>query len=426
MSAAVALARTILLCGRVVPDASPEAIVQALTSTHAAIIVDEANLASGACQSAVVTFAQLVMQMGGSVRLVGPDAPLFGAQPPWIGDRLGAVLEELATEAVPGVSFAFAAEAEPYDVVFVFGDSPCRAESGWRVTASRWRGSIQPIGEPGTRWTGEFPIGGLAAATLAAAETFKSAMRALGPVGPHVAELALAVRASVALAEGDAPVPASLGRVDCVSGGAIVQAALHALMRAPGLTASVRVIEPERFDLTNVNRYALGRRSQVDMLKTAILSGCSTRLFTIVGQPVRFEAGTKSALLPFAPIVIVGTDTIPSRWAVQSEHPQWLVVGATSEFMAMASEHDGSEGCAGCVHPVDDGVHVDIPTVSFVSYWAGLLVATRVLLRTASAATAESRKVVELSGLRLDGPWSQVRYVNARSSRCPLAAIHAT
>lgn len=268
-------------------------------------------------------------------------------------------------------------------------------------------------------------MGALAAATLAAGETFKYAMRTLGAVGPHVDELASAVRASVALAHEDAPAPADLGRVDCVSGGAIVQAALHALLRVLALGASVRVIEPEPFDLTNLNRYGLGRRSQAGMPKTAILNGCSAGAFTIAGEAVRFEERTRAGLLPFAPIVIVGTDNVPSRWAVQSERPPWLVVGGTSEFMAMASEHDGSEGCAGCVHPDDDGVHMDIPTVSFVSYWAGLLVATRVLLHAANAATSESRKIVQLFGLRLDGPVGQLRFVNARSSRCPVGCARA-
>jgi hypothetical protein len=46
----------------------------------------------------------------------------------------------------------------------------------------------------------------------------------------------------------------------------------------------------------------------------------------------------------------------------------------------------------------------DIPSVSFVSYWAGLLIATRVLLNAPSVATAETRKVVQSFSLRPDRP----------------------
>jgi hypothetical protein len=403
-----------------VPHATSEAIAQALSSTWVTVIVDAQNLASSACQSAIVTLAQLAMQMGCSVRLVAPDVPLRLAHPPWRGDTLAAVLEDLASDSVPGVAFESARGPECPDVVFAFGDTPCRTEDGWRVTGSRWRATIQPIGAPGARWTSDFPMGGLAAAAVAAGEAFKTAMRRLGPTGPHVAEVAPAVRASVALAPDDAAAPDTLGRVDCISGGAIVQAALHALRLIPRIAATVRVVEPESFDVTNLNRYALSRRSQVGIAKSAILSRCSDGLFTISGETARFDEHNRTALLPLAPIVIVGTDNVPSRWAVQREHPRWLAIGATSEFMAMASEHDGTEGCAGCVHPIDDGVHVDIPTVSFVSYWAGLLVATRVLLHAANTATAESRRIVQLFGLRLDGPLGQVRYVNARSRQCAI------
>jgi hypothetical protein len=49
MSAAQALARTILLYSRVVPDAASEAFVRPLTSRQVAIVVDAKNLASGTC-----------------------------------------------------------------------------------------------------------------------------------------------------------------------------------------------------------------------------------------------------------------------------------------------------------------------------------------------------------------------------------------
>jgi hypothetical protein len=35
-----------------------------------------------------------------------------------------------------------------------------------------------------------------------------------------------------------------------------------------GLTAAMRIIEPETLDLSNLNRYALARRSMVTLSKT--------------------------------------------------------------------------------------------------------------------------------------------------------------
>jgi hypothetical protein len=420
MSVETALDRTVRLCRYVVPDAAPAAIITALTATTVTIVADRANLASGACQSAVVTLAQLVMQLGCSVRLVAPAVTLRVRQPPWRGDTLRAVLQDMAAESVPGAAFASMEASDVSGEVFVFGDAPWPGAEGWRVGATRWVGAIHPLSEKVARWTEDFPIGGLAAAALAAAEAFKRAMRTLGPTGPHLDELAPVHRATVALGDEATPAPSTLGRIDCVSGGAIVQAALHALMRVPALAANVRVIEPERFDLTNVNRYSLGRRSQVGVLKVDILAGCAASPFVVTGDAARFDEETAAALSPLAPCVIVGTDNVPSRWAVQNARPEWLVVGATSEFMAIVSEHDGSGGCAGCAHPDDDGVHVEIPTVSFVSYWGGLMVAARVLRHAAGAVTNESAEIRLLFSLRQDSPDGEIRYTNVRSPRCPL------
>lgn len=425
MNTTAALNRTVLLCRYVVPHASAEAIVDALTTTTVAIVADASNLASGGCQSAVVTLAQLVMQMGCSVRLVGPDVSLCVEQPPWRGAKLTDVLRDMAADSVPGATFAIVDWPGDTDVVFAFGDAPCWAPRGWRLGATRWSGAIQPVEDRAARWTETFPIGGLAAATMAATETFKTSMRALGPSGAHVDELAPVRRATISLGDEVTPAPSDLGRVDCVSGGAIVQSTLHALRRVPLLFAAVRVIEPDLFDLTNLNRYALGRRLQVGELKTDLLASLSTPMFTISGEAVRFDEQSAPTLAPLAPRVIVGPDNVPSRWAVQREQPQWLVVGATSEFMAMTSEHDGSEGCAACAHPFDDGIRAKIPTVSFVSYWAGLMVAARVLRHAVGVASSESGEVSLIASLRLDLPFGAMRYANARSAHCPLSCSNA-
>ena len=42
--------------------------------------------------------------------------------------------------------------------------------------------------------------------------------------------------------------------MDLISGGAITNAALYALLRIPEITAAIRVIEPETLDLPNLNR----------------------------------------------------------------------------------------------------------------------------------------------------------------------------
>jgi hypothetical protein len=427
MTPAAALDRTILLCRYLVPDASDESIVDALMSTTIAIVVDAANVKSDACQSAIVTLAQLGMQTGCSVHLVGPDVILRHTQPPWHGATLGAVLADIAANSIPGVTFGEVEQPDPSDLVFVFGDTASAATDGWRVSARRWTGWIEPVETDGSCWHGDFPIGGLGAAALAATEAFKCAMRRLGPKGPRVDELLPARRAIIRLGDEATPTPAALGRVDCISGGAIVQAALHALLRVRRLTGDIRVVEPEVLDLTNCNRYALSRRSQVGHLKVDILAQCSSSSVAIRGTVTRLEERTAGLLEPLAPIVVVGTDNLPSRWDTQKMRPRWLVVGGTTEFMAMASEHDGTGGCARCVHSHDDGVRATIPTVSFVSYLAGLTVCARVLQHAAGHDGEHHADVSLLFSLRQDLARGTLHYPNLRSPGCPLCrpAHHA-
>ena len=420
-----ALDRTIRLCRYLIPDASDEAIAGALMSTTVALVVDSANASSLACQNAIVTLSMLAMQMGCSVHIVGPDPVLILPQRPWRGATLSAVLADMAGNTVPAVAFAFKGHPGPEDVVFAFGDTATDVRHGWRVCATPWTGRIQPLELGGALWRADFPVGGLAAATLAATEAFKTAMRKLDPKGPRADELRAAREATVCLGDDSASVPPSLGRTDWISGGAIVQAALYVLLRVNSLEGQARVIEPQDLDVTNCNRYALSPRSQVGYAKVEILAGCSSSDLVITGVKTLFDETTVTGLAPLAPVVVVGTDNVPSRWTAQDADPRWLVIGATSEFMAMVSEHDGTGGCAGCVHGYDDGVRATIPTISFVSFWAGLLVAARILHHAAGRAWGHSGDVTLLFALRQDAARATLHYPNARRASCPLCARRA-
>jgi len=161
-----------------------------------------------------------------------------------------------------------------------------------------------------------------------------------------------------------------------VSGGAIIQAALYALSRIPDARGDIRVIEPEVADLTNLNRYSLLRRSRTASLKAVDLAEMGLAGFRVEPITERYDAAFRERLGPPAPAVLVGVDDIPSRWEVQAARPLWLGVGATTHYSAMSSYHVAGLGCARCLHPTDEPGGGPIPTVSFVSHWAGLWLAS--------------------------------------------------
>jgi hypothetical protein len=60
---------------------------------------------------------------------------------------------------------------------------------------------------------------------------------------------------------------------------------------------------------------------------------------------------------------------------VQQAKPEWLIIGATGHWSAMASFHSEGLACARCLHDKDDPDNGLIPTTACVSFWAGLLAA---------------------------------------------------
>jgi hypothetical protein len=66
---------------------------------------------------------------------------------------------------------------------------------------------------------------------------------------------------------------------------------------------------------------------------------------------------------------------------VQEEWPEQLFVGATNDHEALLTTHHPGGPCAGCAHPdpLPNTGDEFIPTISFVSFWAGLLQACALL-----------------------------------------------
>jgi hypothetical protein len=418
-----AMSRTLLLCRDFIPqDITDAQLVDAFAAHTVEIVVDERNLESSACQSAIITFAQQLQAMGVAVNYNGPDTNLAAIQPPWSAVTLYGALRELASDGLPGSQITPGRSGSLHRSVFVFGDTHCAARNAWRLSATRFSGTVARAHESAPRWTERFPLGGLAAVTAAAAEPFKAVVRGIVSHSRVNAEqLAPVDTVRVLLAPDDVDINVSFGEVDCISGGAIIQAALHALLRLPSASGKIRVFEPQDLDLSNLNRYPLARRSGVDSPKIIGLQNCSTAALRITGVPSQYDEDL-SAAMTLADKVLVGTDNVQSRWLAQGAAPGWLGIGATSHFQAMASEHGPSVrgGCGGCAHPINDNVVATIPTVSFVSYAAGLMLAARLVRHNSGRATEAAKQAMSLLALRLDTKYGQWAHGVTINDDCPV------
>lgn len=403
-----ALSRTLLLLRDHFPTTvSDNALGDALQSVRIAVVGDRSNLRNEGAQHALVTTALLAARAGATVHVAVPDMPLVGVHPPLEGPSLGTSLLGALDDLLPGVHGVHGLPRQALDLAVLIGDTRWsgRAERIVRLQGDDWAGEV--TSGPGCRWlNAPSPFGALAAAGLAAGEAFKTAAARLSRHATHAKQFntlfAPSAEATVRVAPPGTPPPIpTLGAMDAISGGAIVQSAIYALARIQGCKGVIRVFEPDGNELSNLNRYALLRRSKVGIAKAVDLA--SQQFGGLQVQPVvdRYDAALR-AVTRHAPYVLVGVDDIPSRWEVQGAWPSWLGVGATSHYSMMVSYHVRGLGCARCLHPRDDPAPGPIPTVGFVSHWAGLWLAALVARDPIRARPSANEQSVYFTPLRSD------------------------
>jgi len=364
-------------------DRDPQ-IIDGLRATTVRIVSDAANLRTPAGQTLLVSLYSQLAMTGLTVDVDVANVELLVPQPPLRDDlRLVDALEDYSDDLLPE-GFSRSTARSP-DLTFVLGDSPFRG-AAVRIGAADNCALVTYDSAADVRVSGEEPFGAIAAAAAGCAEAVRWAV-------PLIAEDLSIDRATlpkawlpsvvrrIDLDLGEIARSRLTGTVDVLSGGAITNAFLYTMLRVHGSSGlRLRVVEPERLDLSNLNRYALARRRFVGELKTTMLETYSTPSVVIEGVPMRLDFSNAVSLEPWASRVIVGVDDIPSRWCIQERAAtSWLAVGATSHDYVLVSEHAPDQPCAGCAHPSDEQVAGPLPTIGFVSLWAGLMLTRRLL-----------------------------------------------
>lgn len=406
------LDRTLLLMrDDLVAEIDDATLVAALTTTDIVLVGDSRNLASHAAQCAYVTAALLMARSGHCVHLVAPDMPLVGAQPPLRGQHLISALLEIENDMLPGIGFSVGWPRGQAALAVCFGDSLPRytAQRIISVNATAWSADLGPVATAHPWLEENWPCGALAAGALASTEAFKAAMHGLRRFAKDEALFdaffAFTDHVQLSLAPPDAPRSARLGKFDVVSGGAITNGVLYLLARLLGVEGRGRIVEPEAGDYSNLNRYVLLRQTAVGQPKGDVLKSLMPSRLQLLAIPARYEGGQMEELGEFVPNILVGVDDIPTRWEVQAQNPRWLGIGATTHWAAMASYHQHELACARCLHPRDDPANGPIPTVAFVSFFAGLALACYFLRAIAGEQISVAEQYTYFSPLRPEKVW---------------------
>jgi len=425
MNALEQLDRTILLCrDHVAETISNEEVCQILQSTQILCVSDTTSMSSHSGQTAIATLVSLLNRMGMQVGLDIPDVPMLLPQPPLLGPSLVRALTASSETLITGAKVRGDSDFSP-DIIFSLGDVKPNPEhaASWRLSGNDWYGALAMEGvlQP-QPWTAQWPVGGMVSAALAANEAFKFAMRRMSLRNPSD-KVFFEPSRFCHWDFGHLPLPkeiVDLGRVDIISGGAISQACLYALMRLPNIQMRGRVFDDDLTGPSNLNRNMLTLGSDVGSLKVhTIAERCGPKL-ELHPIPHRFTRQSPN-VNKLAPRVLVGVDDIPSRWNVQRNAPGWVAVSGTSHFSVSSSSHSAGSACSGCLHPVDDLAAANqIPTVSFVSFWAGLAMAVRLLREAIGSPYYLDRQHLWLTPLRMDQPHAAMWLPVPPHQDCPV------
>jgi hypothetical protein len=427
MTAVEQLSRTILLCRDYVEDGlSNEEIRDCLQSVRVLCVSDMRNLSSHSGQTALVTLVSLLNRMGMQVVLALPEVAMLSAQPPLSGSSLREALIASSETLVPGATVREDCNVNP-DVILALGDTKIdiAPEFSWRLSGGDWFGDLimEECGRSAA-WTSTLPVGSMASAAMAANEAFKFAMRRLRlrdeahQIYFYPSRFCTWDFAVEWPEEG-----VDLGEVDFISAGAICQAALYVFMRLPKVRLRGRVMDADLTDAPNLNRNMLTIGTDVGSPKVHVIArrcGAKLQIDPVLG---RFGEGGLDGRL--APRVLVGVDHIPSRWEVQRHASGWVAVSGTSHFNISSSSHGPGEPCSGCLHPIDDDGVGPVPTISYISFWAGLGMAVRLLREALSVPYPRDRQHLWLTPLRMDQSHAAMWLPVAPRRDCPVRCLSA-
>lgn len=151
--------------------------------------------------------------------------------------------------------------------------------------------------------------------------------------------------------------PAGLAQVAFVGLGAVGNGALWALGRHEKVQGEVLLVDDERVELSNLQRYVLTTRHDVDLPKTKIAERALSRTaLTVRGFAVELArfADQFGETFP-VPTLAVSVDNIEARRAAQALLPR-LVVNAFTGMRSLGSSWhrlDSNRACLACLyHPI--------------------------------------------------------------------------
>jgi hypothetical protein len=406
-----AMTRTLDLLVELLGSDRREAIDRRLASARVRLMVTAADLADGRTQAAVYVLTSLLVRSGMSLEADLAHVVRRVDLPGLTGDDFATGLAAVVPRMLAGAEIR--GPTPNPDAILAFGS--VRVDSTPVVIRLSANGSTASVGRghrASGKWDPRDSLSALASAGLAAEEILKDLLRPLASRQLDVLEPLEPVF--------DVPIdvngPIDLGRLVVISAGAISQQFLLALTAVEGLSAELVMFDRDKTALSNANRCPYVMVDELGRPKVIAIGGLLPVRIRLTPIPNHLSGETRASV-PTGSAIVVGADDISVRHLAQRLDPDWLVIGATSHFLALVTEHPLGEPCAGCAHVrLGDEIAV-IPTWSIISFWSGFLVALRVIARATGRPYPPSRRVTNFWPLR---PESIFEHELAFSRDCPV------
>ena len=352
----------------------------------------------------------LAGRSGHQVYIDTPDAPLIGYQPPLDGQTFHEALSQVGSQLIDVATVAIGCPLLPADIRLRVWRRQCGHRHQSRANLlgrllSHWSGALRKWPLQSAWEANDWPVGPLAAATLVAAEAFKIAGRALLPHSSNAGHFPSSYLLRASRRRGRRIYTqdrTASGDFDVISAGAVSNAFLFAIMRIPDVSGTCRTFDEDKSEGGNRNRNMLLLPRHLGNPKVHVFEHFGNGI-EVKGLPRHF---VEADLPTLAPRVVVGVDDIPTRWLLAGARVNWMGVGATTHFAAMASVHYPYAACAACLHPRDEVIEGPTPTVAFVSFMSGLMVAGDFLRDLGAAEVKLASHYRYVVPLRMDGEWA--------------------
>lgn len=405
-----ALTRTLDLLGELLGPGRRDAIDAALGAARVHIAYPSSR-ADARTQAALYVLVCLLARSGVAVEAqlaAGPRlVELPGLDSPDFSEAMLAVVPRM----FPGAKLGLPAESPTLTIVF--GNDPGHfSGTVIRICADGPRAWVARNGNTAGPWAPADSLVALAAVGLGAGEVFKDILRPLS--ARHLEELdALEPTFTVPFHMQET---VNLGPMVVISAGAIAQMFLMTLAAQGGISADLTILDGDLAELSNVNRCPFVMIDELNVPKVDAVKQLVGGRLGVTPIARHLDEGTQRLVAPES-TVIVGADDVAVRHLAQALQPIWLVIGATSHFLTLITEHPSDGACAGCAHHhLGDDVRV-IPTWSLISFWAGYLVALRTIARAVGMPYGAARRVTTFWPLHPDAIFE---HGLAFSSRCPV------